>query len=400
MNRRGFLGTSTAALAATLLPTRATAQGGRKPETPTEAFDPWIEVHAPNLAHNVGEVSRAAGKRPILAVIKNNGYGLGVATVARLLEPLPEIAGFAVVKLEEAITLRDRGLKKPVLLMGPFTTGELGDAGRQGHHADGLHAHRRRSGQGGGFNRHGRSTSTCAWTPASDESASHTRRPPPLVRDLAARKNVRIAGVMMTFTEDQAFDQEQLQRFTTLSGELTAGGVALGRRHAASSYTFFQHDNAWLDMVRPGMVLYGVYPDPKFRAGAKLDPAPGGRPSGPRGLREEARRGHQRRLRARLRGQDGHMGGDAAGGPHRRLAARRGEGCPRPHQRPALSGHRVGLRQPHHCRDRCGADRSRRRHRDDVRLERRRRGRKMSPCRAADRCTTCSCTSTRCCHGS
>jgi alanine racemase len=39
-------------------------------------------VHAPNLAHNVAEVSRAAGKRPILAVIKNNGYGLGVATVA------------------------------------------------------------------------------------------------------------------------------------------------------------------------------------------------------------------------------------------------------------------------------------------------------------------------------
>ena len=38
----------------------------------------------------------------------------------------------------------------------------------------------------------------------------------------------------------------------------------------ASSFTLFQHDNAWLDMVRTGMVLYGVYPDPKFRAGAKI----------------------------------------------------------------------------------------------------------------------------------
>ena len=269
MNRRGFLGTSTAALAATLLPTRATAQGGRKPETPTEAFDPWIEVHAPNLAHNVGEVSRAAGKRPILAVIKNNGYGLGVATVARLLEPLPEIAGFAVVKLEEAITLRDRGLKKPVLLMGPFTTGELGalvakDITPMVYTPIGADLDKAAASIARPLDIH-----VCVDTGIGRVGVPYTEAAP-LVRDLAARKNVRIAGVMMTFTEDQAFDQEQLQRFTTLSGELTAGGVALGRRHAASSYTFFQHDNAWLDMVRPGMVLYGVYPDPKFRAGAKL----------------------------------------------------------------------------------------------------------------------------------
>ena len=92
----------------------------------------------------------------------------------------------------------------------------------------------------------------------------------PLIRDLASRANVRIAGVMMTFTEDQAFDQEQLARFTALTGSLTSAGVALGRRHAASSYTFFQHDNAWLDMVRTGMGPYGVYPDGKFRAGARM----------------------------------------------------------------------------------------------------------------------------------
>ena len=77
---------------------------------------------------------------------------------------------------------------------------------------------------------------------------------------------------MMTFTEDQAFDQEQLARFTALTGELTAAGISLGRRHAASSYTIFQHDNAWLDMVRTGMVLYGVYPDPKFRTRARQSP--------------------------------------------------------------------------------------------------------------------------------
>src|SRR5271169_6472214 len=62
------------------------------------SFDPWVEIHPENLRHNVQEISRRAGGRPILAVIKNNGYGMGVANVAQLLEPQTEIFGFAVVK--------------------------------------------------------------------------------------------------------------------------------------------------------------------------------------------------------------------------------------------------------------------------------------------------------------
>jgi alanine racemase len=87
-----------------------------------------------------------------------------------------------------------------------------------------------------------------------------------LVKDLGSRPEIVIDGVMMTFTEDGDFDQEQLRRFDALAAEWKALGLATGRRHAASSYTFFQHDNAGLDMVRPGMALFGVYPEPKFRA--------------------------------------------------------------------------------------------------------------------------------------
>src|SRR5579863_7928224 len=82
--------------------------------------DPWIEIHVENLRHNVQQVSRRAGGRPILAVIKNNGYGLGVENVARVFGPLPEVAGCAVVKLDEAVRVSEAGFKKPILLMGPF----------------------------------------------------------------------------------------------------------------------------------------------------------------------------------------------------------------------------------------------------------------------------------------
>ncbi len=274
MNRRSFLGAATLGpVAAALLPRAAAAQKPKPGDYPTDSFDPWIEVHAPNLAHNTREVARVAGKRPIMAVIKNNGYGLGGATVARQLEPLTEIDGFAVVKMEEAVTLRERGIKKPLLLMGPFTSVDLATLAARDimpmvYTPIGADLERVAAGLPRPLDIH-----VCVDTGIGRVGIPYGEAAP-LIRDLAGRKNVRIAGVMMTFTEDQAFDQEQLKRFTTLTGELSAASIAIGRRHAVSSYTIFQHDNAWLDMVRTGMVLFGVYPDPKFRQGAKIDLRP------------------------------------------------------------------------------------------------------------------------------
>ena len=81
-----------------------------------------------HFRHNVQEIATRVASRPILAVIKNNGYGLGVANAGRALEPLDAIAGLAVVKLNEAVALREAGIRKPVLLMGPFDERDLEEA--------------------------------------------------------------------------------------------------------------------------------------------------------------------------------------------------------------------------------------------------------------------------------
>lgn len=54
-----------------------------------------------------------------------------MANAARLLEPSADIAGFAIVKLHEAITLRDAGVRKPILLMAPFDEKDLEEAARR-----------------------------------------------------------------------------------------------------------------------------------------------------------------------------------------------------------------------------------------------------------------------------
>jgi alanine racemase len=270
VKRRDFLGTPLAALApiaSGAAPAFAQGQTVR-----SSSFDPWIEVHAAHLRHNADQVARLAA-RPILAVIKNNGYGLGVTNVARVLDPHQHITGFAVVKLREAIDLKDAGIRKPVLLMGPFDEVDLHEIVR-------------------------RRITPMVYTPVGDLLQKEAQRlgaavpihvcvdtgigrvgvpyldAAALIRDLASRPGIRIDGTMMTFTEDERFDREQRRRFAELTEELTRSGVPLGKRHAASTYTLFQHDDAAFDMVRPGMALLGIYPEPAFRKLNRLELKP------------------------------------------------------------------------------------------------------------------------------
>jgi alanine racemase len=268
-NRRDFLKS-----AAVLPASQARSKAPRAVTVKDSSFDPWVEIDAARLRRSVAEVSRRAGGRPILAVIKNNGYGLGVVNVARVFEPLDPIAGFAVVKLHEAMMLRDAGIRKPILLLGPFAADELRDiAARRimpmiyqpmGATIDRAAARLQRP----------ITIHVCVDTGIGRVGVPF-RQAAPLIKDLASRKSVEIAGTMMTFTEDPEFDPEQLRRFDALGQELTSAGVKLGRRHTASSFALFQHPESFLDMVRPGMALTGIYSEPAFRTSGvmHLEPA-------------------------------------------------------------------------------------------------------------------------------
>jgi alanine racemase len=274
VSRRLFLGAGIA-LPALLDPASAlgSAPASKPDASQDSSFDPWVEIHRENLNHNVGEISRRVGSRPILAVIKNNGYGMGVSNVAQLLEPRPEIAGFAVVKFHEAMSLRDAGIRKPILLLGPFDDKNLEDAVAHG-------------------------IMPMVYTPlgpALDKISTKTQKPvplhicvdtgigrvgvpyyqaAPLIRDLAGRKSVQIQGTMMTFTEDGEFDKEQIRRFRETCAAMEKDGIALGKKHAASSFSLFQHPEAFFDMVRPGMAIYGVYSENEFRHTGTMDLRP------------------------------------------------------------------------------------------------------------------------------
>src|SRR5688572_8766261 len=217
VSRRTFL-RSAAATAASIVPAaRLLAEPtGQGAVLSPARFDPWIEIIPANLNHNVATLRRLGGQ-PILAVVKNHGYGLDYRVVARLLEPNAEIEGFAIVRADEALALREGGVRKPILLMARAPDELLGELAARNItmavYADDDAQRMSRV----------RSTTPIAVQAYIDTGMSRMgiayHRAMPFLREIAALRNCRLTGTFMTFTEDAAFDREQLGRFQALTRE-------------------------------------------------------------------------------------------------------------------------------------------------------------------------------------
>ncbi|MGH7477951.1 MAG: alanine racemase, partial [Longimicrobiales bacterium] len=236
-------------------------------------YEPWLEVDAGALRHNARELGRLVGGRPILAVLKNNAYGLGLALAGAALDSAAEIAGFAVVTPAEAHELRDAGVRKPILFMGNVEPGDGADLVARGvqlapftDDAPALLAEVAR--------RAGLPVPVHLYIDTGmSRLGMPYHRALPWIDAVASQDAVRVEGMFQTFTEDEAFDPDQLARFLELARSARARGVEPGRLHAASSHALFLRRDSYLDMVRPGLALYGAYPAGAARADVTLRPA-------------------------------------------------------------------------------------------------------------------------------
>ena len=113
MNRREFLASAPALGAAAGI---AQTPTGRLRAPDEDSFDPWVEILAGAIRNNVRELHRYSGSR-LLAVIKNNANGIGLRDIGPILDPMDEVYGLAVARADEALALREVGVKKPIVLM-------------------------------------------------------------------------------------------------------------------------------------------------------------------------------------------------------------------------------------------------------------------------------------------
>ena len=243
---------------------------------PPTGFVPWVEIDADALAHNVRTVSRLAGGRPIIAVVKNNAYGLGLSVAGPLLDRMSEVRSLAVVRPDEALTLRQAGTRKPILLMGPAREDELVELVRlevvQSPYRDVAPALLSRVAQSAG-----RPVRVHLYV----DTGMHRMGMPvaqalPWIEQLSRANGggIRIEGAFTELTEDAEFDRQQVTRLRELQAAARAKGIAIETLHAASSDAIMS-DNAatFLDVVRPGLAIYGGYVSDDAMRRGELRPA-------------------------------------------------------------------------------------------------------------------------------
>jgi alanine racemase len=201
----------------------------------------------------------------VIAVVKANAYGHGAGQVALALEEAGA-SMLACADIEEAIVLRDAGVRAPILVFGALSVSDL----------DGIFSH---------------SLTPTISTPSAaralqQAAAKHGRtlrchlkidtgmnrlgfRHDNLARTIpavAASQNLQIDAVYTHFATADSPDHplfgEQRERFEAAFQQLPALGVTTRIRHAANSAALLRDERVWYDYVRPGLLLYGIVPPP------------------------------------------------------------------------------------------------------------------------------------------
>lgn len=207
----------------------------------------------------------------IAAVLKTNAYGHGAVEIAKVLEPLDYVWGYAVAAFEEAVELREAGLRKPILLLGyvfPYCYQELAKmnirpAVFREDMLEQLSAAAKAAGKkikihiavDTGMSRIGI---------FPDETGLD------FVKKALETEGLQVEGMFTHFARadeaDRSFTEEQLEKFVWLTEAVNERlGYEIPIRHCSNSAGIIEYPHANMSMVRAGITLYGLWPSDEVR---------------------------------------------------------------------------------------------------------------------------------------
>jgi alanine racemase len=227
----------------------------------------WAEVDLEAIRENIRQIrrfTRQGTKAPeIMAVVKAEAYGHGaVATARAALEAGATRLGVAIP--EEGILLREAGIDRPVLVFTPLLPDQAETfldysltatiAGEESARA--LSAGAGRRGQEARVHLKVDTGMGRVGVPPGEA--------PGLARKVAALPNLEVEGVYSHFaTADEAdltFAYKQLDLFKEVLNNLAEAGMRIPLKHIANSGAIINLPESYFDLVRPGIIIYGLYP--------------------------------------------------------------------------------------------------------------------------------------------
>lgn len=244
----------------------------------------WAEIHMDRLAHNYHEIrNHISGSTKYLALVKANAYGHGAVPVARKFVELGADV-LAVACLSEAEELRSAGITAPILILGytsPECTGTLLELNlTQTVYDEGMAREYSKEAlaRGKRLKIHLKADTGMSRLGFLCDEGNIESSVDAMVR-VAALPGLEVEGLFMHFAvadssarDSVDYSRLQLDRYQVLCAKLEARGVRIPVRHCAASAALIRYPEAHFDMVRPGIIQFGLDPDPGMHGMLDLQP--------------------------------------------------------------------------------------------------------------------------------
>lgn len=228
----------------------------------------WAEIDLDAIAQNVREIRRITGKRTeIMGAVKADAYGHGVMeTVRTMLDN--GVTRLAVSMLDEAIQLRKLGINVPILILS-YTDPARADEIILNEVTQTVFSHdlaKALSEAGVRLNRNVKihvKVDTGMTRVGFMPGYSAVKN----ILEISTLPRIIIEGLFTHFASadenDKSYTLMQFEKFMSICSELGRVGVHIPVKHVCNSAGIIEFPEMHLDMVRPGIILYGLYPSDK-----------------------------------------------------------------------------------------------------------------------------------------
>ncbi|MDR0310317.1 MAG: alanine racemase [Acidobacteriota bacterium] len=235
----------------------------------------WAEISLGRLKRNLDAIRQRVGKTRVMIVVKANAYGHGLVEVSKALAGKSDYIGVAV--LEEGITLRRNGVKAPILVLGGVWGDQIQrylqyDLTLTASSVERLEQIDKVAGE-----LKTRAKVHLKIDTGMERIGIHYYNAHKLQEAAVGCRNVETEGIYSHFADADARDagnaRVQLERFNEVTRFYERRGLPVPMRHIANSAAILQLPESHMDMVRPGIMLYGVYPSPEVPRTVDVRPA-------------------------------------------------------------------------------------------------------------------------------
>lgn len=235
-----------------------------------------VEVNLSCLTHNLAAIRAHVGEAKVMPILKANAYGHGLIEVAKLMVELgADYLGAAF--LEEGLLLRQQGITTPILVLGSLAGEQIplfieNDLTLTASSVEKLQL----------IDQAAEALKTRAKVHLKIDTGMervgvHYYSAQKLLEASLQCQHVEIEGIYSHFANADAVDlghaKLQLERFQEVLEFYPRHGLPTPLRHIANSAGILQIPESHLDMVRPGIMLYGVYPSAECQRAVAIKPA-------------------------------------------------------------------------------------------------------------------------------